>query len=66
MQIPHGTERRTQMREGTRLALLNVVGLAALVGFTGLVYLRTQENLILLIGGLISVVSVLGTMMGRS
>ena len=49
-----------------RLVLLNVAGLAALIIFTGLVYLRTQETLVLLVGGLISVVSVLGTSMGKS
>jgi len=52
--------------EQKTVALLNVVGLAALVAFTGLVYLRTQEALILIVGGLISVVGVLGMMMGRS
>lgn len=49
-----------------RLVLLNILGLAALIAFTGLVYLRTQETLVLLVGGLISVVSVLGTSMGKS
>lgn len=49
-----------------RLAMINVVGLAALATFTGLVYLRTQEALILVVGGLISVVGVLGMMMGKS
>ena len=43
--------------------MVNFAGLAALVLFTGLVYLRTQEPLILVIGGLISVVGVVGTMM---
>jgi len=45
--------------------MVNVAGLSALVIFTGLVYLRTQEPLILIIGGLISVVGVIGTMMHR-
>ncbi|HKM76226.1 MAG TPA: hypothetical protein VJZ32_07400 [Candidatus Bathyarchaeia archaeon] len=54
------------MGPGTRIALVNVAGLSALVVFTALVYLRTQEPLILLIGGLISVVSVIGTTMGKS
>jgi hypothetical protein len=54
------------LREETRLAMLNLVGLASLVAFTGLVYLRTQEPLILVVGGLISVVSVVGAMMRKS
>ncbi len=49
-----------------RLVLLNIAGLVALIAFTGLVYLRTQETLVLLVGGLIAVVSVLGTSMGKS
>lgn len=49
-----------------RLVLVNILGLAALIAFTALVYLRTQETLVLLVGGLISVVSVLGTSMGKS
>ena len=53
------------MREETRLAVINAVGLISLVGFTGLVYLRTQEPLILLVGGLISVVSVIGAAMHK-
>ena len=56
----------SSVRAQSRLVVLNIVGLAALIAFTGLVYLRTQETLILLVGGLISVVSVLGTMMGKS
>jgi hypothetical protein len=48
------------------MVVLNIVGLATLIAFTGLVYLRTQETLILLVGGLISVVSVLGTTMSKS
>jgi hypothetical protein len=54
------------MKDAIRVALLNVVGLVALVAFTSLVYLRTQEPLILLVGGLVSVVSVIGSAMGRS
>lgn len=46
--------------------MANFAGLTALVLFTGLVYLRTQEPLILVIGGLVSVVGVIGTMMGRN
>lgn len=49
-----------------RGALVNLAGLSALVVFTGLVYLRTQEPIILIVGGLISVVGVVGTMMGKS
>lgn len=51
------------VREETRIVVLNIAGLISLVGFTGLVYLRTQEPLILLIGGLVAVVSVLGSTM---
>lgn len=54
------------MRPETRLVFLNLVGLMALITFTGLVYLRTQEPLILLVGGLIAVVSVVGTTMRKS
>ncbi len=54
------------MRPQARAAMVNVAGLTALVVFTGLVYLRTQAPLILIIGGLISVVGVVGTMMRRS
>jgi len=54
------------MRTETRLAVINIAGLTALVVFTALVYLRTQEPLILLIGGLIAVVSVIGTTMGKT
>jgi len=53
------------MREETRVAVLNIAGLISLIGFTGLVYLRTQEPLILLIGGLVAVASVLGSTMYR-
>ena len=53
------------LRPETRLVLLNFVGLATLIAFTGLVYLRTQEPMILLVGGLIAVVSVLGAMMRK-
>ncbi len=54
------------LRQQTRGVIVNVAGLAALVAFTGLVYLRTQEPLILIVGGLISVLAVIGTMMGGS
>ena len=54
------------LKPQTRVAMVNITGLTALVVFTGLVYLRTQEPLILVVGGLISVVGVIGTMMGRS
>ena len=54
------------MRPQTKVAMVNVIGLLALIVFTGLVYLRTQAPLILIVGGLISVVGVIGTMMGRS
>ena len=50
----------------TRLVILNLFGFMALTAFTGLVYLRTQEPLILLVGGLIAVVSVIGTTMRKS
>ena len=50
----------------TKVAMIDIAGLTALVVFTGLVYLRTQEPFILIVGGLISVVGVIGTMMGRS
>jgi hypothetical protein len=53
------------VRPETRLVLMNFVGLVTLIAFTGLVYLRTQEPLILLVGGLIAVVSVLGAMMRK-
>ena len=51
------------MNQQQRSALVNITGLTALVAFTGLVYLRTQQPIILIIGGLISVVGVVGTMM---
>jgi hypothetical protein len=54
------------VRPEARLVVLNLLGLLTLVAFTGLVYLRTQEPLILLIGGLIAVVSVIGSSMGKS
>ena len=54
------------LNEQQRLAFINVVGLATLATFTGLVYLRTQEPLILVVGGLISVVGVLGMMTGKT
>ena len=44
-----------------RLVVLNLAGFLALIAFTGLVYFRTQEPLILLVGGLIAVVSVIGS-----
>lgn len=50
----------------SRLAFINVAGLAALVAFTALVYLRTQEPIILLIGGLICTVSVIGATMSKT
>lgn len=53
------------MREETRLAVINAAGLITLVAFTALVYLRTEEPLILLVGGLISVVSVIGATMHK-
>jgi len=49
----------------SQLAVLNIVGLCALILFTALVYLRTQEPLMLLVGGLIAVVSVVGTTMSK-
>jgi hypothetical protein len=51
------------METGSRTAIINAVGLAVLVAFTALVYLRTQEPLVLLVGGLIAAVSVIGVMM---
>ena len=54
------------MRAEAQVVVLNVAGLTALVAFTGLVYLRTQEPLILLLGGLIAVASVLGAVMSKS
>jgi 1,4-dihydroxy-2-naphthoate octaprenyltransferase len=56
----------SRMNDQKRLALINVAGLTALVAFTGLVYVRTQEPLILIVGGLVSVVAVIGAMMGQS
>jgi hypothetical protein len=50
----------TFMREETKVVVINIAGLISLVGFTGLVYLRIQEPFIALVGGLISVVSVIG------
>jgi 1,4-dihydroxy-2-naphthoate octaprenyltransferase len=55
-----------QLNEQQRLVLINIVGLAALATFTGLVYERTQEPLILIVGGLISVVGVLGMMTSKA
>ena len=54
------------MNEQQRLVLINIVGLAALSTFTGLVYQRTQEPLILIVGGLIAVVGVLGMMTSKT
>jgi len=54
------------LNQQQRLALINVVGLASLSTFTGLVYLRTQDPLILFVGGLIAVVGVLGMMTGKT
>lgn len=54
------------LNDQQRAAFINVVGLAALATFTGLVYLRTQEPLILIVGGLVSVVGVLGMMTGKT
>ena len=51
----------TFMREETKVVVINIAGLISLVGFTGLVCLRTQEPFIVLVGGLISVVSAIGT-----
>jgi hypothetical protein len=56
----------TFMREETKVVVINIAGLISLVGFTGLVYLRTQEPFIVLVGGLISVVSVIGATMRKS
>jgi len=56
----------SRLNDQKRLALINVAGLTALVAFTGLVYVRTQEPLILIVGGLVSVVAVIGAMMGQS
>ena len=54
------------MNERRKLALINAVGLVAMVTFSGLVYLRTQEALILVVGGLISVVGVLGMVTSKT
>ncbi len=54
------------MNEQQRVLLVNVVGLAALATFTGLVYERTQEPLILIVGGLIAVVGVLAMMTSKT
>jgi len=56
----------SRVRAEAQVVVLNVAGLTALVAFTGLVYLRTQEPLILLLGGLIAVASVLGAVMSKS
>lgn len=54
------------MNAQQKIAVINVIGLAALATFTGLVYLRTEEPLILIVGGLISVVGVLGMMTSKT
>ena len=54
------------MGQQSKLALINIAGLSALAAFTALVYLRTQEPVILLIGGLICVVSVVGATMTKT
>jgi hypothetical protein len=54
------------MHAQQRLVLINLLGLAALASFTGLVYERTQEPLILIVGGLISVVGVLAMMTSKT
>ena len=54
------------MRPETRVVLLNLAGLTALICFTALVYVRTQEPLILLVGGLVEVASVVGAAMRKS
>jgi len=51
------------MGTASRTVFVNAVGLAVLIAFTALVYLRTEEPLILLVGGLIATVSVIGVMM---
>jgi len=55
-----------RMNPQQRVVLINLLGLAALGTFTGLVYERTQEPLILIVGGLISVVGVLGMMTSKT
>lgn len=54
------------MNDQKRLAIINGAGLTVLVAFTGLVYLRTQEPLILIVGGLVAVIAVIGAMMSKS
>ena len=78
LRCPHFNKRRTYncpialeweglaMEPGSRLVFINLAGLTALVIFAALVYVRTQDPLMLLVGGLISVVSVIGTTMGKS
>ncbi|HUK29242.1 MAG TPA: hypothetical protein VLV31_12525 [Candidatus Acidoferrales bacterium] len=53
----------SRLNQQQRLALVNVAGLASLIAFTSLVYVRTQQPIILIVGGLISVIGVMGTMM---
>ena len=54
------------LRPETRVVLLNLAGLTALICFTALVYVRTQEPLKLLVGGLVAVASVVGAAMRKS
>ncbi len=54
------------MKAETRLVVINILGLVALIGFTALVYLRTQQTMILLVGSLIAVVSVIGATMRQT
>ena len=54
------------VKPGSRSVFINIAGLTALITFTALVYLRTQEPVILLVGGLISVVSVIGATMAKT
>jgi len=63
---PDAVQALVDLNEQQRLASINLVGLATLATFTGLVYLRTQEPLILIVGGLISVVGVLGMVTGKT
>jgi hypothetical protein len=49
----------------TRLVLLNFVGFVTLIIFTFFVYLRTQEPLMVLFGGLVATVSAIGALMRK-
>jgi len=62
---PSQSRRTLHLNAQLRLVLVNIIGLAALGTFTGLVYERTQEPLILIVGGLIAVVGVLGMMTSK-